>query len=61
MESAYVQLGYIADPLVATILGFIFFGQTLLPIQIAGALLILAVVVWVEWLEIRGNKVRTSG
>ena len=56
MEPTLVQLGYVADPLVATILGVIVFGQILLPIQYAGLVLILTVVVAVQLLEFRAEK-----
>ena len=56
MEPTLVQLGYVADPLVATVLGVIIFGQILLPIQYAGLVLILAVVIAVQLLEFRSEK-----
>lgn len=56
LEPAYVQLGYVMDPLFASVLGFFLFGQAFSPVQICGMVLILAVVVWVEVEEIRKNR-----
>lgn len=56
LEASIVQLGFVMDPLTASILGFIVFGQALLPIQILGVLLIISVVVWIEWLEMKAER-----
>ena len=56
LEAAYAQLGFVMDPLTASILGFLVFGQALLPIQIAGIALILLVVSWVQWGETRKKE-----
>ena len=56
MEAAFVQLGFVMDPLTASLLGFFVFGQVLQPIQILGIVLILAVVVWVQWIEVRAER-----
>jgi len=56
MEASIVQLGFVMDPLTASILGFVAFRQTLLPVQIVGILLIISVVVWVEWLEVKAER-----
>lgn len=58
MESSYVQLGFVMDPLTSTVLGLVLFGQTLLPVQFCGIALILFVVAWVQWTEIK--KVKTE-
>lgn len=60
MEPTLVQLAYVADPLVATLLGVVIFGQLLVPIQTAGLFLILAVVVAVQLLELRSEKKANS-
>lgn len=56
MEASIVQLGFVMDPLTASILGFAVFRQTLLPVQIVGILLIISVVVWVECLEVKAER-----
>ncbi|MBR5329717.1 MAG: DMT family transporter [Firmicutes bacterium] len=56
LEPAICQLGYVADPLVATILGVMVFGQVLMPIQWAGLGLILVVVVAVQLLEVKAER-----
>lgn len=60
LEPAYVQLGYVMDPLTASLLGFFVFDQRLQPVQIMGILLILLVVVWVEWLEVKSSRAAES-
>ncbi|HMM07376.1 MAG TPA: DMT family transporter [Clostridiales bacterium] len=60
MEPAIVQLGYISDPLTALILGFFIFDQSLLPVQIIGVLLIISVVVWIQWLEVKAERAAAS-
>jgi drug/metabolite transporter (DMT)-like permease len=56
LEASIVQLGFVMDPLTASILGFFVFGQALRPIQILGILLIISVVLWVEWLEVKAER-----
>lgn len=60
LETSYVQMGFVADPLTSSILGFFIFGQSFLPIQVAGIALILFVIVWVQWLEIKKSKNETA-
>lgn len=59
-DPGLVQLGFVMDPLTASVLGFFVLGQTLLPVQIAGMVLILAVVVWVQWLEVKAARLPTK-
>ncbi len=61
LEAPIVQLGFVMDPLTASILGFAVFGQSLLPVQIIGVLLIISVVVWIQWLEIKAERASASG
>lgn len=56
LEASIVQLGFVMDPLTASILGFAVFGQSLLPAQIIGILLIIGVVLWIQWLEVKGER-----
>lgn len=56
LETAYVQLGFVLDPLTSTLLGFVIFGQALMPLQIVGILLVVFVVAWVQWSELKENK-----
>lgn len=56
MDPTLTQLGYVGDPLTATILGVILFGQSLLPIQMIGIVLILCVVIFVEVRDFRSAK-----
>lgn len=56
METAYVQLGFVMDPLTSALLGFLVFGQRLAPLQLCGIFLVVFVVAWVQWLEIRKTK-----
>lgn len=60
MEASLVQLGFVMDPLTASVLGFVVFGQALLPVQIIGVLLIISVVVWIEWLEVKAERIALS-
>jgi drug/metabolite transporter (DMT)-like permease len=48
LEPALVQIVWTIDPVTACILGFIIFRQTLLPIQIIGIIIILAIVIWLH-------------
>lgn len=56
LETSYVQMGFVADPLTSSILGFFVFGQSFLPSQLLGMALILFVIVWVQWMEIKRLK-----
>ncbi len=56
MEPTYVQMGYVMDPLTATILGVILFHETLSPQQIVGIALVLILVVIVQVMEIRAAR-----
>lgn len=56
LEPTYTQLAFILDPATACLLGFIVFGQALKPIQIAGIILVLLVVIWVQW-GTQGKKI----
>lgn len=49
LEPALVQIAYTLDPVTSCILGMIFFGQILVPVQYGGILVILAVVTWLHW------------
>lgn len=60
LETSYVQMGFVMDPLTSSVLGFLVFGQSLLPIQIAGIALILFVIIWVQWTEIKKSKTASS-
>ncbi len=53
LEPTYVQLGYVMDPLTATVLGLVFFHQTLTLSQVLGIVLILGLVIIVQVSEIR--------
>ena len=60
MEPALVQLGYVMDPLTATVLGLLLFGQTLKPLQVFGVALIIGLVIAVEVSEIRAAGKETA-
>lgn len=51
IEPSYVQVAFSLDPVTASILGFLVFGQTLKTTQILGILLIIAVVGYVQLKE----------
>lgn len=61
IEPAYAQLGFVMDPCTASILGFLIFGQALLPIQIGGVVLILLVVAFVQYQEIHVKPTEKVG
>lgn len=58
LETSYVQMGFVMDPLTSSVLGFCVLDQSLQPIQIAGIALILFVIIWVQWLEIKKSANR---
>lgn len=60
LETSYVQMGFVADPLTSSLLGFFVFGQSFLPIQLIGIALILFVIVWVQWQEIKKSKANAA-
>ncbi len=49
LEPALVQIAYTLDPVTSCLLGMIFFGQILVPVQYGGIFVILAVVTWLHW------------
>jgi len=53
IEPSYMQIMYSLDPVVASILGFIVFNQTMRPINILGICLIIGVVIYVQIAENR--------
>lgn len=53
MDPAYVQIGYTMDPVTSSLLGLFLFHQTLKPVQFAGILLIVALVIWIEISEVK--------
>lgn len=56
LEPAYVQIAYTLDPTTSCILGFVIFGQTLAPVQMAGIVLVLAVVIGIQLLDQREER-----
>ncbi|MEL7565767.1 MAG: DMT family transporter [Dehalobacterium sp.] len=56
IEPSYVQVAFSLDPVTASILGFIFFGQSLEISQIFGILLILIVVGYIQFKESQKDK-----
>jgi len=59
IEPSYVQVAFSLDPVTASILGFIFFGQSLEIIQIIGVLLILIIVGYIQFKENQKDPVDT--
>jgi drug/metabolite transporter (DMT)-like permease len=57
LEPAFVQIAYTLDPTTTCLLGLLVFGQTLAPVQIVGIVLILLVVIGVQLLERREERV----
>lgn len=55
IEPSYVQIMYSLDPVVASILGFIVFNQTMNPSNIIGIFLILGVVIFIQISEHRAE------
>ncbi|MCR6544350.1 DMT family transporter [Dehalobacterium formicoaceticum] len=51
LEAPLVIIMYSLDPVVASILGFLIFGQSLVPFQIFGIFLVLAALVWLQLTE----------
>jgi DME family drug/metabolite transporter len=51
LEAPLVIIMYSLDPVVASILGLIIFGQSLVPFQIFGIILVLAALVWLQLTE----------
>jgi len=51
LEPTYVQIAFTLDPTTTCLLGLIVFGQKLAPIQIAGMVVVLAVVIGVQLLD----------
>jgi drug/metabolite transporter (DMT)-like permease len=60
LEPAYVQIAYTLDPTTSCLLGFLVFGQTLAPVQIAGIALILLVVIVVQLLDRHDELAKTT-
>lgn len=56
IEATYVQICYTLDPAVACICGFLFLGQTLLPVQLAGIVIVLGTVIALQIAELRAAK-----
>lgn len=56
ISPAMVSIIFTFDPVTAAILGFVILGQSLDLVQIAGMIVIIAAVVWLQLLEIRAEK-----
>lgn len=56
IDTTYVQICYTLDPAVSCFLGFILFGQILTAGQIAGIIIVLATVIWLQIDERRRTK-----
>lgn len=60
IDATYVQICYTLDPAVSCLLGFIIFGQFLTAGQIAGIIIVLATVIWIQIVEQRRAKAENS-
>ncbi len=55
IEPSYMQIMYSLDPVVASILGFLVFNQTMRPLNIVGICIIIGVVIYVQITETRAG------
>ena len=60
IDATYVQICYTLDPAVSCLLGLIIFGQILTWGQIAGIVIVLATVIWIQIAERRQAKAENS-
>lgn len=60
IDATYVQICYTLDPAVSCLLGLIIFGQILAWGQIAGIVIVLATVIWIQIAERRQAKAEDS-
>jgi drug/metabolite transporter (DMT)-like permease len=56
LEPAFVQIAYTLDPTTSCLLGLVLFGQLLAPIQFIGIGIILVVVIGIQLVEHRADK-----
>lgn len=56
IEPAFVGLTYTLDPVTASILGLVFFGQVLSGTQFIGIAIILSAIAWLQWRERQEEK-----
>jgi len=61
IEPSYMQIAFSLDPVTASILGYLVFGQMLQPGQIAGILLIITVVGYIQLAEVRERSAAAGG